>query len=109
MGCRWRHRKTGFGNDFRFPYVIHLSVFRYRVADGDLVRKRRPEYFGHASFIHPLSKAADPAWEARSDWDIYKGIAKKFSEIAEGNLGIEKDIVTIPDAARYARRISTGD
>ncbi|MCF7981739.1 MAG: nitrate reductase subunit alpha, partial [Pseudomonadales bacterium] len=47
-------------------------------------------------FIHPLSKAADPAWEARSDWDIYKGIAKKFSEVAEGNLGVEKDIVTIP-------------
>lgn len=47
-------------------------------------------------FIHPLSKAADPAWEARSDWDIYKGIAKKFSEVAEGNLGVEKDIVTVP-------------
>lgn len=47
-------------------------------------------------FIHPLSKAADPAWEARSDWDIYKGIAKKFSELSEGNLGVEKDIVTVP-------------
>ncbi len=49
-------------------------------------------------FIHPLSKAADPAWEARSDWDIYKGIAKKFSEIAalNDNLGVEKDIVTVP-------------
>ena len=49
-------------------------------------------------FIHPLSKATDPAWEARSDWDIYKGLAKKFSEISafEGNLGVEKDIVTIP-------------
>ncbi len=47
-------------------------------------------------FIHPLSKATDPAWEARSDWDIYKDIAKKFSEIAEGNLGVEKDVVTVP-------------
>ena len=49
-------------------------------------------------FIHPLSKATDPAWEARSDWDIYKGIAKKFSEISaeNNNLGIETDIVTIP-------------
>ena len=47
-------------------------------------------------FIHPLSKAADPAWEARSDWDIYKGIAKAFSKVAEGNLGVEKDIVTVP-------------
>jgi nitrate reductase alpha subunit len=47
-------------------------------------------------FIHPLSKATDPAWESRSDWDIYKGIAKKFSEISEGNLGVERDIVTVP-------------
>jgi len=47
-------------------------------------------------FIHPLSTAVDPAWEAKSDWDIYKGIAKKFSEVSQGHLGIEKDIVTVP-------------
>ncbi len=47
-------------------------------------------------FIHPLSQATDPAWEARSDWEIYKGIAKKFSEVAEGNLGVEQDLVTVP-------------
>lgn len=47
-------------------------------------------------FIHPLSTAVDPAWEARSDWEIYKGIAKKFSEVAEGELGVEKDLVTVP-------------
>jgi nitrate reductase alpha subunit len=47
-------------------------------------------------FIHPLSTAVDPAWEARSDFEIYKGIAKKFSEIAEGQLGVEKDLVTVP-------------
>ena len=47
-------------------------------------------------FIHPLSRAVDPAWESRSDWDIYKGLAKKFSEICPGHLGKEKDIVTLP-------------
>jgi len=47
-------------------------------------------------FIHPLSAATDPAWEARSDWDIYKGIAEKFSEVVVGNLGVEKDLVTVP-------------
>ena len=47
-------------------------------------------------FIHPLTKAVDPAWEARSDWDIFKGIAKKFSELTEGHLGVEKDLVTLP-------------
>ena len=47
-------------------------------------------------FIHPLSAAIDPAWEARSDWEIFKGIAKKFSELSVGHLGVEQDLVTIP-------------
>ncbi|MCK2045388.1 nitrate reductase subunit alpha [Chromohalobacter japonicus] len=47
-------------------------------------------------FIHPLTAATDPAWEARSDWDIYKGIAKAFSKACEGHLGQETDIVTLP-------------
>ena len=47
-------------------------------------------------FIHPLSRAVDPAWESRSDWEIYKGIAKKFSEVCIGHLGVEKDIVALP-------------
>ena len=47
-------------------------------------------------FIHPLSAAIDPAWESRSDWEIYKGIAKAFSSMAEGHLGVEQDLVTIP-------------
>lgn len=47
-------------------------------------------------FIHPLTAAADPAWEARSDWDIYKGIAKSFSEIAPEVLGVETDVVLVP-------------
>ncbi|HEX8841682.1 MAG TPA: nitrate reductase subunit alpha, partial [Sphingomicrobium sp.] len=47
-------------------------------------------------FIHPLSKAVDPAWGARSDWEIFKGIAKSFSELCEGHLGEETDIVLLP-------------
>ena len=47
-------------------------------------------------FIHPLSQAVDPVWQARSDWAIYKGIAKKFSELAPGHLGVEKDVVLTP-------------
>jgi nitrate reductase alpha subunit len=47
-------------------------------------------------FIHPLSQAVDPSWQARSDWDIYKGIARKFSEIAGQHLGVEKDVVLTP-------------
>ncbi len=47
-------------------------------------------------FIHPLSSAVDPAWEARSDWDIYKGIAKAFSDVAPEVLGRETDVVLAP-------------
>jgi nitrate reductase alpha subunit len=47
-------------------------------------------------FIHPLSKAVDPAWESRSDWEIYKGFARTVSEMAPGVLGVEKDLVLVP-------------
>ena len=47
-------------------------------------------------FIHPLSAATDPAWESRSDWEIYKGIAKAFSEVAPEVLGVERDVVMTP-------------
>lgn len=64
-------------------------------------------------FIHPLSAAADPAWEARSDWDIYKGIAEKFSEVCVGHLGVEKDLVTLPmqhdSAAELAQPLGVTD
>jgi nitrate reductase alpha subunit len=47
-------------------------------------------------FIHPLSAAVNPVWQSRSDWDIFKGIARKFSEVAPGHLGVEKDLVLTP-------------
>jgi nitrate reductase alpha subunit len=34
------------------------------------------------SFIHPLSAAVPPCWESKSDWQIFRTIAKKFSELA---------------------------
>jgi nitrate reductase alpha subunit len=47
-------------------------------------------------FIHPLSTAVDPAWQSRSDWEIYKGFAKSFSEVCVGHLGVEKEIILTP-------------
>jgi len=47
-------------------------------------------------FIHPLSAAVDPVWQARSDWEIYKGFAKAFSEVCIGHLGVEKEVVLTP-------------
>ncbi|HEY4600505.1 MAG TPA: nitrate reductase subunit alpha [Cerasibacillus sp.] len=48
-------------------------------------------------FVHPFNRAVDPLWEARSDWDIYRSIAKDFSELAKTHLpGVYKDLVTSP-------------
>jgi nitrate reductase alpha subunit len=47
-------------------------------------------------FIHPLSAAVDPAWETKSDWNIFREIAKKFSDVAPEVLGVEHDLVMSP-------------
>ena len=49
------------------------------------------------SFIHPLSAAIAPVWESKTDWDIFKEIAKKTSELAEQYFAEpQKDIITVP-------------
>ena len=47
-------------------------------------------------FIHPLTAAVDPVWECKSDWEIFKAIAKAFSEVCPEVLGVEKDVVLTP-------------
>ncbi len=49
------------------------------------------------AFIHPLSEAVPPCWESKSDWDIFKAISRKFSEMATKHLpGKTKDLVAVP-------------
>ena len=47
-------------------------------------------------FLHPFSKAVDPVWESRTDWDIFQSLAEKFSELCKGHLGTETDVVMQP-------------
>ncbi|HHL20385.1 MAG TPA: nitrate reductase subunit alpha, partial [Aliiroseovarius sp.] len=47
-------------------------------------------------FIHPLQAAVDPAYESKSDWEIFKAIARKLSDIVPGYLGEETDVVALP-------------
>ncbi|WP_347265664.1 nitrate reductase subunit alpha [Paracoccus sp. (in: a-proteobacteria)] len=47
-------------------------------------------------FIHPLQAAVDPAYESKTDWEIFKAIAKRFSEVAPEILGVEQDVVQHP-------------
>jgi nitrate reductase alpha subunit len=49
------------------------------------------------SFIHPLSPAVPPCWESKSDWQIFKAISKKFSELAAKHFPEPvRDIVASP-------------
>jgi nitrate reductase / nitrite oxidoreductase, alpha subunit len=49
------------------------------------------------SFIHPLSEAVPPAWESRSDWDIFRAVAKETSRLAKRHLPEPvKDLVATP-------------
>ncbi|MBZ0166653.1 MAG: molybdopterin-dependent oxidoreductase, partial [Candidatus Omnitrophica bacterium] len=49
------------------------------------------------SFIHPLSAAIAPVWESKTDWEIFKLLAKETSEAAKKYLPEpQKDIVSVP-------------
>jgi nitrate reductase alpha subunit len=49
------------------------------------------------SFIHPLSQAVPPCWESRSDWDIFRALAKVTGELAKIHLPEPvKDVVALP-------------
>jgi nitrate reductase alpha subunit len=48
-------------------------------------------------FIHPFNPAVSTPWESRSDWEIFKALAKSVSEMAEElNLEPLKEVVANP-------------
>jgi nitrate reductase / nitrite oxidoreductase, alpha subunit len=59
------------------------------------------------SFIHPLSAAIPPVWESRTDWNIFRDLAKATSDAATRYFpGPRKDIVATPIAHDSAGEIS---
>lgn len=49
------------------------------------------------SFIHPLSPAVPPCWESKSDWQTFRTIAAKLSELAQRHLPEPvEDLVATP-------------
>lgn len=51
------------------------------------------------SFIHPLSAAIPPVWESKTDWEIFREIARVTSETAKTHLPEpQRDIVNLPIA-----------
>jgi nitrate reductase alpha subunit len=47
-------------------------------------------------FIHSFNPAISPPWQSKTDWDAWKAIAERFSELAEDHLGTRKDVVAKP-------------
>jgi len=35
------------------------------------------------TYMHPLSEVVPPCWESKSDWEIFKSLAEKVSELAQ--------------------------
>jgi nitrate reductase / nitrite oxidoreductase, alpha subunit len=48
-------------------------------------------------FVHPFNPAISSPWEARSDWDIFKSLAKAVSDVAK-QIGMKpvKEVVATP-------------
>ena len=59
------------------------------------------------SFIHPLSAAIAPVWESKTDWEIFRALAKATSDLAKTHFSEpQKDIVTAPLAHDTADEIT---
>lgn len=47
-------------------------------------------------YVHSFTPAVDPPWQARSDFDTFKALAHKLSELSAQHLGVRKDLVATP-------------
>lgn len=107
----WREETTG-----KLDLVVSLD-FRMTATPlySDIVLPAATWYEKHDlsstdmhPYVHPFNPAIDPLWESRSDWDIYKTLAKAFSEMAKDYLpGTFKDVVTTPLSHDTKQEIST--
>ncbi|MEV5981234.1 nitrate reductase subunit alpha [Streptomyces sp. NPDC052114] len=44
-------------------------------------------------YVHSFTPAVDPPWQARSDFDTFRAIADRLSELSVDHLGVRKDVV----------------
>ncbi|MFC3040628.1 nitrate reductase subunit alpha [Virgibacillus xinjiangensis] len=47
-------------------------------------------------FVHPFNPAISPPWQAKSDWNTFREIAKVFSELAEEHLPATEELMMTP-------------
>ncbi|MBI5103944.1 MAG: nitrate reductase subunit alpha, partial [Solirubrobacterales bacterium] len=47
-------------------------------------------------FVHSFNQAVPPPWDAETDWDAFRRIARDFSKLAAEHLGVRRDVVATP-------------
>ncbi|ANH92539.1 nitrate reductase subunit alpha [Streptomyces sp. SAT1] len=47
-------------------------------------------------YVHAFSPAISPPWQARTDFEIFHALARRFGELAAGRLGVAHDLVATP-------------
>ncbi len=47
-------------------------------------------------FVHSFNPAVAPPWQARTDWEMFTGLADQVSKLAAKHLGTRTDILTVP-------------
>lgn len=47
-------------------------------------------------YVHAFNPAIAPPWQTRTDWDAFNTLARAFSRLAAGHLGVRKDVVAAP-------------
>ncbi|MFJ6934976.1 nitrate reductase subunit alpha [Streptomyces sp. NPDC101132] len=47
-------------------------------------------------YVHAFTPAVDPPWQARTDFETFKAVAERFSELAREHLGTRQDLVASP-------------
>ncbi|MFF2200401.1 nitrate reductase subunit alpha [Streptomyces sp. NPDC058145] len=47
-------------------------------------------------YVHAFNPAIAPPWQTRTDWDAFNTLARVFSRLAAGHLGVRKDVIAAP-------------
>ena len=47
-------------------------------------------------FVHSFNPAIPPPWETRTDFDVFRTITERFTQLARTHLGVRKDLVAAP-------------
>jgi nitrate reductase alpha subunit len=47
-------------------------------------------------FLHSFNPAINPPWQTKTDYDLFRELAERFSALCEGHLGVRRDVVASP-------------